>query len=349
MCIRDSFNPNREREAKSGLEKHRKLLEYGSSTNSPNKISNIPNDWFYNEQQAAKNWEDLEHYVPQPREEKNDQHNNFAKIERQSELIRNIIENFEMSDAEFITHIMEIIDSEVEYSDVSEQEFLLDAKVKLSELLNSHQLNGTDQSNLLTSLHNWFKMVKQDLIVLEDTDAKEQIFDASVLIQIVNDSFENQEKQAEKAMIYHRNIVDQLSSDIRELTKTVNIQKEEIDQLKEAMMKSSRSKKKDSSRSNSRLLKKIAEQEYKINTLKESISNAKLEAIKSNSNTPTKNLSDNEEEEKIIDEKSERILVLEQNVKELNAQIKQAQTDNQNLSQQLYKLRSNEILSLIHI
>lgn len=336
------FNPNREREAKTGLERHRKLVEYGKSPTTSQKMANIPNDWFYNEQQASKNWEDLEHYVPRPREEKNDQHNNFAKIERQSELIRQIIDNFEMSDSDFITHIMEIIDSEVEYTDVSEQEFLLDAKVKLTELLNSHSLNGTDQTNLLASLHNWFKMVKQDLIVLEETDAKEGMFDASILAQIVNDSFENQEKQAEKAMIYHRNIVDQLSRDIRELTKTVNIQKEEIDQLKETLNKSSRSRKKSSRGDQTKLLKKIAEQEYKINSLRESLSNAKFDLTNKSTASGTKT-PNNEEEEKLYDEKSERILILEQTIRDLNVQIKQMNTDNQNLQQQLYRLRTNEI------
>ena len=335
------FNPNRTRESKTGLEKHRHLMKYSGESSDSKMKSSIPGDWFYNEQNAEEQWKTLEKCEIVPKQNDDDALNPFTKINKETQVIRSIIENFEMTDQEFLMSVVELLEEEAEGADISTQEFLMDARVKLVEMLNEHSDNSDAQSKMLQSLRHWFSLVKQDSVVVNDLERQETVFDVTVLAQIVNDSFQNTGTSAEKAMIYHRSIVDSLSKQLSDMRKTINEQKETIENLqKEASKGKPRRKTKQISEN---IFRKLAVQNYKIQNLESRLSDSQRDLSKERFQREIKRSIEMDDDDEDESELEMKMLDYLGQIQQLDEQNKQLLEDNKNLHNQICKAKASEI------
>ncbi|EAY15278.1 hypothetical protein TVAG_394210 [Trichomonas vaginalis G3] len=152
------FLPNREKEIKPGIMQNKHLVSATSKSPHNEKIKqNIPSNWIYNDQKTEKMWEDLERY--QKKREKDQNNNPFVKIDESTERIKNVIDKYEKEDEDLYNKM-----AEYSFGDPNdpgdEESMLLDARLKLTGILDDHSDNQQKQSALLAGLRYWLEGVK---------------------------------------------------------------------------------------------------------------------------------------------------------------------------------------------
>lgn len=152
------FLPNREKDPKPGITQNRQLVK-GSDKKPPEEQNkkNMPSNWIYNDQRTEKMWEDLERYQKKRQIEK--ENNPFVKIDQSTSRIKYVIDKYEKEDQELFNKMTEYSFSE-QNDPGDEETMFLDARLKLTGILDDHSENQQKQSALLAGLRYWLDGVK---------------------------------------------------------------------------------------------------------------------------------------------------------------------------------------------
>ena len=247
----------------------------------------IPDSWFYNDAAASQLWTDMEtiYDVAKAEQKRKDRETTLRKIDSSAHKLRQMINGFEISDQEFLMNLMDILDDDTAVDNVDRQSILMEARYKLSEILQEHSQSTEAQEKMIESLREWFMSVMQN----QDIDGFPRIrekepFSAAELRDMINVLCEKQELVTEEASTLHSTITNELQRRIRELQRDLEAKNVEIAKLKESLeqQKSSRRrgalygkrpppKKSEAMVALNSAQRKIAEQEGKIENLKQAL------------------------------------------------------------------------------
>ncbi|OHT04968.1 hypothetical protein TRFO_27412 [Tritrichomonas foetus] len=350
------FYPSQTRESKSGLEKHRKIKQYDTDKSSDSIMrNNIPDSWFYNDNAAEKVWKELEETTKEHQKEIEIEvgKNPFSKIDESAHKIRQMIDNFEIEDQEFLVTLMDLLEDETAVDSLDQSDILIEAKFRLAAMIGDHAGNTDAQSKMLDSLKYWFNRVMEESqanVSNEATHMKEvDNIDVTKLAEMINKSFEIREMSSDQLQTLHRSVVDTLSRQIRDLQRKLHEQDETIDELNktiEAQQKGRRSKlnkKKDSVAVLNSCQRKICEQESKITNLKQSITEISGEILSARSTLSQ----EADEATRSTDDpirSLQRELEMDGKIRALNETISQLRGDLNETNAQLRKSKQNEII-----
>lgn len=237
------FYPSRapSRDLKSGLEKNRKITKYSDSQKKVNTPEpNLPDSWFYNNNKVTKLWEGLEAdpvVAFQPREE--EKKNPFSKIEESSHKMKQLIDSYELTDQEILIRLMDLFEDENGIQESDQSDVFIEAKYKLSALINDHFGNAEAQEKMIDSLQLWFDELRKhsqsdnanDLKNLKDT----YTLDVTEVASMINNSLEVRDFTSDQIQILHREVVDKLTHQIRDLRRRCSEQEDVIKELRNAM------------------------------------------------------------------------------------------------------------------
>ena len=269
------------RESKSGLNKTRRIIKCSSDVQERDIRKSIPDNWFYNSNGADRFWEELEKYEQKQKleQERRDQ-NAFEQIDESAQRIRKMIDRFEVSDREFIVALMEMLDADEAASD--QTDMLIEARFKLSQLIEDHAGNSDAQGKMLDSLKFWFNNLIQESEEnisqgVSDLMSGSVSFDAAELANMINHSFEMREMSTEQIEDLHRSVVDELTKKIRNMSKVIKEQQNLIDDLQRVVdgYASRRKKQAEKEKMLDSARKKLYEQEGAMANLRKAITGLK--------------------------------------------------------------------------
>ena len=298
------FFPNQSNKGKVGLNRVKKIIKYGKipTVKSP-VLEDVPDSWYFNEKGAEKVWDNLEKSKDSngkvPHSNRGDQlddndgkKNAFDKIDESTSKIKLMIKSLELSDQDFLIKLMDLLDSDSGSENMDQQSILMEARLKLSSIINEHVLNADAQAHLLDQLKYWFVDVQGDKKVDFDIDMQnlkdDDDFDPTHLANIINSAFEKSEMCSEKAGSIHKAIIDQFSRQLRDLRNALEKKDREILFLRQQIdkyQKGSRRRREknlrlqanaeDAQRVLEGAQRKIIEQENKITDLQQILSGRK--------------------------------------------------------------------------
>ena len=285
------------RDPKLGLRKNRKIVQYESGAPAGDLRSSIPGNWYYNDANAEKVWEEIENDAA--KKELNpmqQERSTFQKIDESTHRIRQMIANFEVNDQQFLAGLMDLLDEEQIHMS-EETDILLEARFRLSQLIETHAGNAAAQGKMLDSVKEWFNGAiqhSQDSVAdgVGDWVDRTASFDVTSLANMINQSFEIREMSTEQIEELHRCVVDQLTRKIRDMRRQIDKQKEKIETLEQALESNTSRRKRqaamtrDSEQMLSSARRTIVEQEGRIINLKQAINDLKNEVRAPESSRP---------------------------------------------------------------
>ena len=246
----------------------------------------IPDSWYYNDATATQVWKDMEtiYDVAKAEQKRQERESTLRKIDTSAHKLHQMITGFEISDQEFLMNLMDILDDDTAVDNVDRQSILMEARYRLSEILQEHSQSTEAQEKMIESLREWFMSVMQDQDDGFPRFREREPFSASELRDMINVLCEKQELVTEEASNLHSTITNELQRRIRDLQRDLEAKNVEIARLKEQLeqQKSSRRrggvygkrpslKKSDAVVALSSAQRKIAEQEGKIENLKQAL------------------------------------------------------------------------------
>ena len=232
------FYPGGKRQ-KWSLTKNRKMVRYDNSSEAKDIRGSIPANWYYNEEEAQKVWDDLEKEAEQKAKEMPKEENPFEKIDESAHRIRNMIDNYEVSDQDFLLALMDMLEDDDQ--GLSDQaDILIEARFRLARLVEDHAGNQETQSQLLDSLQYWFQGLEENgkhSVTMEAGELRENelTYDESKLQDMVKKSFEVREVTTDQIEAIHRSIIDGMSKKMRDMQRKIEQQETEIDQLQKTI------------------------------------------------------------------------------------------------------------------
>lgn len=343
------------RDSKSGLGKNKKIVQYESVAPTEDLRSSIPGNWFYNDSSAERIWEEIENDTSQTNiNPLQQERSTFQKIDESTHRIRQMIANFEVSDQEFLVGLMDLLDDEQSHM-TEETDILLEARFRLSQLIEDHAGNADAQGKMLDSLKYWFTGAiqhSQDSVSdgVGDWIDRNASFDVTSLATMINQSFQIREMSTEQIEELHRSVVDQLTRKIREMGRQIDRQKEKIDELERAVesntsrRKRQAAKTRDSEQLLSSARRTIYEQEGRIVNLKQAIHELKREVRpvpSTSSGTPVKEEEPEDESRELRE--LEKDLNFDKKIKKLSDTVTNLKMELNEDMHTIRKMKQNEI------
>jgi len=359
------FYPNKQKDPKAGIVKHKSLLEYGKSAEGPDTLrSSIPNSWIYNDKDASSTWNNLETKTPKKSSRAKREENTFSKIDESTHKIRQIIESFEMTDQEFLLALMDMLEDDTSLDNIDQQAIMAEARYSLQRLIDDHQGNAEAQNKMLDSLKYWFTFIRQQSVNEIESSLPRLtdniVVDSAQLASIIKSIFEQNESSVEAATTIHQTIIDALQKQIREEQDKVAERDAELDKLRHSQDFTSRNRrrsttisKKMTSREPSLVLtnaqRKICEQEMTINNLRSALNQINdVEDIQMSASNGSPDfmidpayLADREIEfEMKLNLLNEKVQVLNEENKNLHSQLKVSKFNEMQLESKIVGLES---------
>ena len=341
------FFPNPGKESKPGLERNKQLKRQASTNKADKKLkANIPSGWIYNEKNMDKMWNDLEYsdfsHFQEPKE------NPYVKIDESTNKIRNVISNYEHEDAELLMKMAEINSPDGEYEINNDDTIMMDAKTRLVTILDDHSGLASQQSDLLDSLQEWFRRIKNgdsyDPDFLKQEELKQ--CDLSALQEVLNELEQEKNTVIDKASDAYQSMVESLTKKVNEC-KSIIAQKElEISQLKEAKESKKLTRRRSSRVSDS--VTKLVKAQMQNENLKQQLNQLYQERQLNESQKQQQEdlkmpgSTGNEEYDDILGKNFE----LNGQLKVINGQLNDSKEENKYLKQQIFKLKQSEMVQL---
>ena len=280
------FYPDKNKQHKNTLVAKKKLVQNSRGTDT---VSNgIPDNWYYNENQAEDIWKSFEQVESQAIP-KQDNVSPFVKIDESAQKIKSLIDNYEMTDHDLLFGLLDILGDTDEMMDLDRQTIFMEARYSLQKLIDNHEGNSEAQQQMMDSLRGWFQNVqnysKEDMANLPKlTDVN---FDTQELAQLINSCAHNSETTVEAATTLHQSIIETLKKQIDIYKQQIQDKDQEIQRLRASMELVSRGRRRaktiavksheEQQAIIQKATKKIVVQDMKINELKSTITQMKDE------------------------------------------------------------------------
>jgi hypothetical protein len=234
------FYPSHPKDPKPGLEKNRKIVAYSGDASAPETPSDIPDGWYLNEDRAMQVWDRTESKSSVDSELTNLQENDpLRKIDESAHRLRMVIDNFEIDDQQFVMTLIDMLDDESALETLDEGAILLEARFRLSQLIEDHSELTESEARMLDSLKAWFTGLIQNTqsqlasdISSQDKDDK---FDITELATMINRGFEVRQSTTAQIEDIHRTVVDRLTRQVRELRRVCADQSGQLAELQQAL------------------------------------------------------------------------------------------------------------------
>ncbi|OHT00094.1 hypothetical protein TRFO_08050 [Tritrichomonas foetus] len=249
--------------SKAGLARYRPLQ--AGIDKSDSKKSNLPNGWFYNEQQEEGFWKNLEddatkNIQPFNFEEENQHREVMNEMNDSSSRIKALIGKFDYLDQEAMIEMLHTMGDGNDFEDGEEiantpSAFLEDAKNSVFQYVNEIKELSDSQASLLENLKSWFKNLSNNETFLQnETQGNSESFDKTNVFEFISEYIQETEERMEIAQNIHSDVTHFWMEQMGKYKKSV-IQKEiEIKQLKKSLEiaagKSKKGNKKDKSEKN---------------------------------------------------------------------------------------------------
>ena len=355
------FYPSFQKEQKTGMEKVHKLLPSKDKEN--NKINvreSMPSNWIYNEKITNQVFDEVTNQQNTIDRSIGNENNPFKKIDESAHKIRSTILNFEMQDQEYLLKLMDIQGSESSVDHLTQEDFLIESKIRLGTMIEEHLNFSERQVKLLDSLLTWFSVSKEkrrnennnDLT----NDPEAQALDIQKLKEMIDLLKNSQLEQGEKASVLHHDIVETLNFKMNEYQKAVSQKDLALSQLSTEINENKKKGRRSIRGQGSKEIvwenelnqsqRKILELQQQIIKLKNALNDfaSKSKPLEEAQNILT-TLNDqdfNKPYNKTIS--LEKELEIESMLKSLNDQVKDLKSDNKIQKEQVTKMRQNELV-----
>ncbi|OHS95314.1 hypothetical protein TRFO_38582 [Tritrichomonas foetus] len=235
------FLPGADKSEKPGINRHHQLViseKSKAALKSEKKVrDSLPGDWMYNENKANEVWNELENIASSnERGMMQKEKNPFKKIDESATKIRNTITNFEVQDQEFLMEFMDLLGDDSFVDSIDQESILLEAQIRLQQMIDEHVDFGERQASLLHSLTSWFNDVQNNP---ETRDGSRHQDVSSYNVDRLRDLIENYmvhtSSNLEKAEILHQDLVQNLSSKVNEYQKTISQKDLQLNQMNQTL------------------------------------------------------------------------------------------------------------------
>lgn len=327
--------------SKPDLQKSRKLVEYNKTPSGSIPSNDLPSDWFYNETNVEDIWNSIE--------KKDTKHvtsrsggDTLVQIDESATRIRKLLQNYELTDHEFVLSVIDVLNNDPNITNVDQYSVLVDAKLSLQGMLNSHQVNSEDQSKLLDSLRSWFSNASVDANVDSEVEVSksndgDKNIDVNKIAEFITQCLKDNENCVEAATSIHHKIIDSYQTQVNDLMRRINEKNSEIltlrrdiEVLSSSQQKTSKKRKEDQN-SLERVNRKIVEQGSAINSLKNAIEKMRSDEKSNEDEIAKSDLSASTDKEIELEMKirvlTEELSVLKKERGDLDNELKEANTN----------------------
>ena len=373
------FYPGADKSDRPGLEKHHQLIEQGKSKHSKlvkrqekQVRESLPNNWIYSENRANEVWAEVERSISVPdRRDFVKEDNPFQKIDESAARIRNTILNFEVHDQEFLVQLMELMGDDSFTDSLNQESILLEAQMRLKQMIEEHVQFGERQAHLLKGLTTWFTELQNS----KDFDMTQytQKIDMNKLKDLLEGYFNNTSENLEKAEALHQDLIQNLSEKVIRQQRIIAQKDLELSQMNQSYANNAlkgKARKRnvfnvrdavnyDSELANSQ--RKVMELQQQLTSLKQSLEDyTKLKKSDSlariilenteptNTMTNLKLSPDQKQQLDFSNDKSETLISVEKEIefeskiRVLASQIKNLKDDNKTLREQILQNKQSE-------
>ena len=364
----DLSRPSSRVATRTGLAKIRNLNTQDVEIKAPVKAQEMPNGWYYNQNQEKEFWNDLEkidkNYEGNNEDDAEKQEACFNDLSAAANRIHQLISQFESIDQETAMELSNIYDDESGVADLDKGEIMSEAKNAV--VLNIDELDdiSKSQETLIRSLRNWF----DDQNHIKIDEPQEQIPDVQSTFDYLNNCLKEYTDKSEKASFLHNDVTEFWTKRVVNMKKLICSRDEEIQHLKESIdqmqaIKTRKAKKKENEAKENQVLKEkekqieaqmrmIAEQKNQIQNLKGSLRNAEVAQIASSLTQQVAPVTVNDEaalkeendravaalaNEQAIALQKEKIQNLMDQIEKIRNELKEQRSKNDSLTQKISK------------
>ena len=230
------FLPGSGRDAKTGLEKHHKLMKSKSRGNfddAEKTKSALPGNWMYNEAKAEQVWSELEDVEPKQFEDPLPPTSPLRKIEDSTSRIKQTIKDFEVDDQQFLLRLAELMgdDNFVDGAEGADT-LLLDARAQLQSMIDEHVDYSEKQSQILDTMKAWLRNIRLQKDDPEDhdryEDEQEQILKMKKLL---DEYMKDKDGMLEQVGELHQDMIQNLHGQVSDCQRIISQKDMAISQM----------------------------------------------------------------------------------------------------------------------
>jgi len=352
------FFPKSQKDVKPGLEKLHRLVPNPEKGKKSNELrESMPNSWFYDEKKTDSLWNDIEQSSNRNENQIMVETNPFRKIDESAHRIRSTILNFELQDQEFLLQLMDLQGESSGVDHLDQESFLLESKLRLSNMIEEHLEFSERQVKLLDSLLIWFAQTKESRRNENgELNNEKQSIDVQSLKELLETIKNSQIEHGEKATLLHQDIVQNLSTRVNEYQKEISQRELTISQMNQEIQENKKKGRRSIRSSLSREINwegEMVESQRKIIELQQQITKLRSALSEFTSNAPPTDeakrvISSLPYNENYIEPQRsftlEQELEIEAKLKTLSEQVKNLKLEGKEQQEQIVKSRQNELL-----